>query len=52
MTRTWTGIATTDTVTLEYSTDKGITWNAITIQATGLKYLWKNIPNTASSKRL
>lgn len=44
----WTGIAANDTVTIEYSMDKCRTWIPIANKATGLKYLWQNIPNTIS----
>jgi len=46
---TWEGVLPSDTVKLDYSTDKGITWFKITDTATGLKYLWRNIPNTPSN---
>lgn len=45
---TWTGVAATDTVTLEYSTDNGVQWSNITNNATNLQYVWLNIPNTVS----
>jgi WD40 repeat protein len=41
---TWEGIPATDTVSLDYSIDSGKNWKNITEKATGLKYLWKNIP--------
>lgn len=44
----WEGTAPTDTVTLEYSTDNGITWKLITNRATGSQYVWSPIPNTPS----
>lgn len=44
----WTGISASDTVTIEYSLDKCRTWIPIANKATGLKYLWQNIPNTIS----
>jgi WD40 repeat protein len=47
---TWEGISETDTVQLEYTTDNGNSWNQITNKATGLKYLWKNIPKPASNQ--
>lgn len=49
---TWEGISETDKVSLEYSTDAGTTWSFITTQASGLRYLWKNIPLPASTKCL
>ncbi|MFA7627535.1 MAG: choice-of-anchor D domain-containing protein, partial [Candidatus Kapaibacterium sp.] len=45
---TWTGLALSDTVMLEYSTNRGIDWNVITKSATNLVYNWKNIPKTPS----
>lgn len=44
---TWKGISPTKTVTLEYSTDAGATWNPIARDATGLRYGWR-VPNTPS----
>jgi WD40 repeat protein len=49
---TWEGIAPSDTVSLDFSIDSGITWKNITDKATGLKYEWKNIPLPSSSKCL
>ncbi len=49
---TWTGIAATDTVQLEYSTNNGTNWNIITDQATGLQHEWKNIPAVTSAQCL
>jgi WD40 repeat protein/uncharacterized protein YegL len=37
---TWQGIAPTDTVHLELSTDNGTSWKTITDKATGLSYAW------------
>jgi WD40 repeat protein len=37
---------------LEYSIDNGATWKLITNEATGLQYLWKNIPKPGSDKCL
>ncbi len=45
---TWDGIAPSDTVTLEYSHDNGMTWNLLTDQATGLRYSWKNVARPTS----
>lgn len=45
----WEGVAATDVVTLEYSTNSGATWNLITSSATGLQYTWTPIPNTVSN---
>lgn len=44
----WEGTAPTDTVRLEYSTDRGATWRLITDAATGSDYVWRNIPRTPS----
>ncbi|MBR9977545.1 MAG: SUMF1/EgtB/PvdO family nonheme iron enzyme, partial [Bacteroidetes bacterium] len=44
---TWKGVAPTDPVRLEYSTDHGATWRLITGQVTGLSYSWR-VPNTPS----
>lgn len=49
---TWEGIPETDTVSLEYSFDNGKSWNLITNYATGLKYVWKNVPKPASEQCL
>lgn len=49
---TWEGVIPTTPVKLEYSTDKGTTWEMITNYATGLKYTWQNIPNTPSNQCL
>lgn len=44
----WTGIPSTDTVTIEYSYNSGSSWNLITDRGTGLQHTWLNIPNTIS----
>lgn len=49
---TWDGVLSTDTVTLEYSTNYGKTWSLITNKATGLKYNWNKMPITNSTKCL
>jgi uncharacterized protein (TIGR02145 family) len=49
---TWEGVLPTDIVKLEYSTDAGNTWNLITDKASGLRYVWKEVPNTPSKKCL
>jgi WD40 repeat protein len=38
--------------TLEYSIDRCSSWMLITKKATGLKYIWENIPNTVSDNCL
>jgi WD40 repeat protein len=45
----WTGIPASDIVRLEYSIDNGTSWILLTDNATGLRYEWKNIPNTPSN---
>ncbi|MBK9248202.1 MAG: PD40 domain-containing protein, partial [Ignavibacteria bacterium] len=45
---TWSGIAPSDTVRLEYSNDGGITWSQISDHASGLKYTWENVPSPQS----
>jgi WD40 repeat protein len=45
---TWDGIASTDTVRIEYSSDSGKVWSILTDKASGLKYPWQNIPKPAS----
>ncbi|MBK6760480.1 MAG: choice-of-anchor D domain-containing protein [Ignavibacteria bacterium] len=48
----WTGIAPSDTVKLEYSVNNGITWKVITVKATGLNFTWKNVPRPPSAQCL
>ncbi|HVK39604.1 MAG TPA: choice-of-anchor D domain-containing protein [Candidatus Kapabacteria bacterium] len=48
---TWSGIAPSDTVLLEYSTDDGATWRSISDRAVGGRYDWK-VPNTPSTRCL
>lgn len=45
---TWEGVPPEDTVRIEYSSDKGQTWNLVSDTAVGLKQKW-NIPNIESS---
>jgi len=49
---TWEGILPVDTVSLDYSTDKGESWNNITNKASNYKFNWNNIPNTPSNECL
>jgi uncharacterized protein YegL len=49
---TWTGIPKTDTVSIEYSSDNGRTWNLIAEKATGNEYIWKGIPGPESDNCL
>ena len=48
----WEGVLESDTVRLDYSIDNGVTWNLIIDKASGLKYIWQNIPPTMSQKCL
>lgn len=48
---TWEGILPSDTVTLEYSIDKGRNWQFITDTASGLEYRW-HVPITPSDSCL
>lgn len=48
----WSGITSLDTVSIEYSYDKGKKWNVITRQGAGLAYYWKNIPLPTSTQCL
>ena len=48
----WEGVLPDDTVSLDYSYDKGATWNHITDSASGLSYKWENIPLPASKECL
>ena len=47
---TWEGIPESDTVLLEFTIDNGLTWETITDKASGLKYIWKNIPKPTSTQ--
>lgn len=49
---TWSGIPLTDTVQIDYSTDKGIRWNMITNKATEGTYQWEQIPSDSSDNCL
>ncbi|MBK9248262.1 MAG: VWA domain-containing protein [Ignavibacteria bacterium] len=49
---TWIGISPSEDVSLEYSSDNGATWKLLTTQATGLKYVWENVPKPTSTKCL
>lgn len=44
----WEGVPLNDTVRIEYSTDRGGTWNLITDRGTGLLHIWRPVPNTPS----
>jgi WD40 repeat protein len=48
----WAGIPDTTVVSIEYSTNKGISWSIISDSAKGLKYTWNNIPNIESNQCL
>jgi len=45
----WKGIAPSEIVQLDYSTNSGSTWLPIAPSATGLTFAWKNVPNTPST---
>ncbi|MBS1559982.1 MAG: choice-of-anchor D domain-containing protein [Bacteroidetes bacterium] len=45
----WKGIAPTEPVKLDYSTNSGSTWLPVASSATGLTFAWKNVPNTPST---
>lgn len=47
---TWEGVMPTDTVRIAYSTDDGETWTNITTMATGLSYLWNDVPGPEGMK--
>ncbi|MBR9976227.1 MAG: SUMF1/EgtB/PvdO family nonheme iron enzyme [Bacteroidetes bacterium] len=48
---TWEGVAPTDPVRLEYSTNNGATWRLIADNVRGLSYNWR-VPNTPSDQCL
>jgi formylglycine-generating enzyme required for sulfatase activity len=48
---TWEGVAPTDPVNLEYSTNNGATWIRIAENVTGLSWNWR-VPNTPSDQCL
>lgn len=48
----WSGITSLDTVSIEYSVDKGKNWRLITRRGAGLAYFWKNIPIPNSNQCL
>jgi WD40 repeat protein len=48
---TWSGIAPSDTVLLEYSIDNGATWRTVADRAVGGRYDW-TVPNTPSTRCL
>jgi VWFA-related protein len=48
----WTGVLSSDKIKLEYSFDGGASWNLITEEATGLEYVWNDIPLPTSSECL
>lgn len=47
----WSGISPNDTVTLDYSTTNGATWEIIAPKTSGGSYRWK-VPNTPSNQCL
>ena len=48
---TWEGVAPTDPVRLEYSTNNGATWRLVADNVVGLSYAW-HVPNTPSDQCL
>ncbi len=48
----WSGVPPDMPVRLEFSTNRGNSWNEISSNATGLSYGWKNIPNMPSDECL
>lgn len=48
----WQGVTAADTVLLEYSTDGGGAWSAITDKGTGLQHIWNRVPNAPSTRCL
>ncbi len=48
----WSGVSSSDTVTLDYTTDAGATWNLIKSNVKGSSYQWNPIPSVTSSKCL
>ena len=46
----WIGASERDTVSLDYSMDKGKNWINITNVATGLKYIWSKAPDTIKNQ--
>lgn len=48
----WEGVDSSESITIEYSIDKGQTWNFITNDASGFNYNWENIPSLNSNNCL
>lgn len=48
----WSGLIPSDKVELQYSADNGIFWNTIADSATGLQYVWNDLPKTPGDKYL
>lgn len=48
----WSGVPFSDTVRIEYSINRGATWDLITDRGTGLQYLWRPVPNRPSDSCL
>jgi WD40 repeat protein len=48
----WQGVLPSDTVQIDYSVNNGSNWFNITNSATGLKYLWRWVPQTPSNNCL
>lgn len=49
---TWEGISPNEEVSIDYSVDRGNTWNNLTKNAKYLKYNWENIPKPTSNECL
>ena len=47
---TWEGVAPSDTVHLDLSTDNGASWRLLARNTTGLSYPWTKIPRPASPR--
>lgn len=48
----WGGVIVTDTVSLDYTTDGGTSWNLIKNSVTGVSYTWNPIPFISSTNCL
>ncbi|MCL5991444.1 MAG: choice-of-anchor D domain-containing protein [Bacteroidetes bacterium] len=47
---TWEGVLPGDSLTIDFSIDKGINWKNLTNGASNLKYKWNNIPSPISKQ--
>jgi hypothetical protein len=48
----WGGVNVSDTVSLDYTTDGGLSWQIIKSSVTGVSYLWNPIPSVSSTNCL